>query len=115
MVTPPPTSTYGERIMLKRRSFLATSAAAVAATAAGLPALAQTAPKILVGYWPVAAALPFFVMEHNDYFKDAGVDVELVKFLGSGEGDRGAARGAHPGDRNRDGLHATRAGGDCTA
>ncbi len=66
--------------MLKRRSFLATSAAVVAATTTGLPALAQTAPKILVGYWPVAAALPFFVMEHNGYFKDAGVDVELVKF-----------------------------------
>ncbi len=56
------------------------SAAAIAAAAVGAPAIAQTAPKILVGYWPVAAALPFFVMEHNGYFKDAGVDVELVKF-----------------------------------
>jgi NitT/TauT family transport system substrate-binding protein len=57
---------------------MAGSAAAVAAL--GAPALAQSAPKILVGYWPVAAALPFFVMEHNGYWKGAGVDVELVKF-----------------------------------
>lgn len=66
--------------MLKRRSFLTSSAAVVVASVAGVPAVAQTAPKILVGYWPVAAALPFFVMEHNGYFKEAGVDVELVKF-----------------------------------
>jgi NitT/TauT family transport system substrate-binding protein len=65
--------------MLNRRAFLASSAAAVAAGTA-LPLAAQTAPKILVGYWPVAAALPFFVMEHNGYWKAAGVDVELVKF-----------------------------------
>jgi NitT/TauT family transport system substrate-binding protein len=64
--------------MLTRSAFLAGSAAAVAAM--GAPALAQSAPKILVGYWPVAAALPFFVMEHNGYWKAAGVDVELVKF-----------------------------------
>ncbi|GAC1426647.1 MAG: aliphatic sulfonate ABC transporter substrate-binding protein [Candidatus Velthaea sp.] len=66
--------------MLNRRSFIASSLSAVAATTLGAPAFAQAAPKILVGYWPVAAALPFFVMEHEGFFKAAGVDVELVKF-----------------------------------
>lgn len=50
------------------------------AVASGVPAVAQSGPKFLVGYWPVAAALPFFVSEKMGYWKDAGVDVELVKF-----------------------------------
>lgn len=50
------------------------------AAATGVPALAQSGAKFLVGYWPVAAALPFFVSEKMGYWKDAGVDVELVKF-----------------------------------
>ncbi len=50
------------------------------AVAGGVPAVAQSGTKFLVGYWPVAAALPFFVSEKMGYWKDAGVDVELVKF-----------------------------------
>jgi NitT/TauT family transport system substrate-binding protein len=65
---------------LKRTAFLSVLGSAAALGGTGLPALAQSGPKILVGYWPVAAALPFFVADKNGYFKDAGVDVELVKF-----------------------------------
>lgn len=50
------------------------------AGAVGVPARAEGTAKILVGYWPVAAALPFFVGEKLGYFKNAGADVELVKF-----------------------------------
>lgn len=65
---------------MKRDAFLTTLGAASAVGATGLPAFAQSSPKILVGYWPVAAALPFFVADKMGFFKDAGVDVELVKF-----------------------------------
>lgn len=65
---------------MKRRSFVAATAAAGALSALGVPARAQSGTKILVGYWPVTAALPFFVASQMGYFKDAGVDVELVRF-----------------------------------
>ena len=42
--------------------------------ALGVPALvrAQAAPKIRIGYWPVAAGLPFFAAVEKGYFKEAG-------------------------------------------
>jgi NitT/TauT family transport system substrate-binding protein len=65
---------------LRRSNFLTALGAVSTAVAGGVPAVAQSGPKFLVGYWPVAAALPFFVSEKKGYWKDAGVDVELVKF-----------------------------------
>jgi len=65
---------------LRRSNFLTALGAVSTAIAGGVPAAAQSAPKFLVGYWPVAAALPFFVSEKMGYWKDAGIDVELVKF-----------------------------------
>ena len=59
----------------------------VSATALGLvaPALvrAQSGPKIRIGYWPVAAGLPFFAALEKGYFKEAGLDVEPLKFAGA--------------------------------
>lgn len=52
----------------------------MATLAAPISALADAAPKLLLGYWPVAAALPFFVAEKMGYFQAAGANVELVKF-----------------------------------
>lgn len=51
----------------------------------GAPALvrAQTGPKIRIGYWPVAAGLPFYAAVEKGYFKDAGLDVEAIKFAGA--------------------------------
>ncbi|GAC1547382.1 MAG: hypothetical protein NVS2B17_31560 [Candidatus Velthaea sp.] len=37
-------------------------------------------PKLVLGYLPIAAALPYYVAVHKGFFKDAGVDVELVRF-----------------------------------
>jgi NitT/TauT family transport system substrate-binding protein len=65
---------------LERRSFIGGAAGAVAAAALGGRAGAQSASKVLVGYWPISAALPFFVADKNGYWKDAGIDVTLVKF-----------------------------------
>lgn len=36
--------------------------------------------KISIGFWPVASGLPLFVAEKKGYFKDAGLEVEVVKF-----------------------------------
>ena len=41
------------------------------------------APKIRIGYWPVAAGLPFFAAVEKGYFKEAGLDVEALKFAGA--------------------------------
>lgn len=58
--------------------------AAAAVATLGAPALvrAQT-PKIRIGYWPVAAGLPFYAAVEKGYFKEAGLEVEALKFAGA--------------------------------
>ena len=69
---------------VSRRTVLHTGAAAVAVAALGAPrARAQALPKIRIGYWPVAAGLPFFAAVEKGYFKEAGLDVEPLKFAGA--------------------------------
>ena len=48
----------------------------------GLPAIgrAQSTPTIRIGYWPIAAGLPFYAAVEKVYFKAAGLDVEPIKF-----------------------------------
>lgn len=43
-------------------------------------AKAQATAKISIGYWPVAAALPLYLALEKGYFKQAGLDVEVIKF-----------------------------------
>ena len=83
-----------------RRQLLQTGSAAMAVLAAPAIVRAQT-PKIRIGYWPVAAGLPFFAAVEKGFFKEAGLDVEPLKFAGaqqvmeamlSGRGD-GSANG----------------------
>jgi NitT/TauT family transport system substrate-binding protein len=52
---------------------------------AGAPAIvrAQAMPKIRVGYWPIASGLPFYAAIEKGYFKEAGLDVEPLKFAGA--------------------------------
>ena len=61
--------------------------AGVAIAAAGVlaaPAVhAQAAPKVRIGFWPVAAGLPFFAAIEKGYFKEAGLEVEPIKFAGA--------------------------------
>ncbi len=54
---------------------------AAAATALGLTGRSYAADdKLLIGYWPIAAGLPFFAALDLGLFKAAGVNVEGVKF-----------------------------------
>jgi len=54
---------------------------AAAATALGLTGRSYAADnKLLIGYWPIAAGLPFFAALDLGMFKAAGVTVEGVKF-----------------------------------
>jgi len=66
-----------------RRQLLQGGAALLGTLA--MPALvrAQARPKIRIGYWPVAAGLPFFAAIEKGYFKEAGLDVEAIKFAGA--------------------------------
>jgi NitT/TauT family transport system substrate-binding protein len=66
------------------RRLLLQAGAAVLGTLA-MPAIvrAQARPKIRIGYWPVAAGLPFFAVIEKGYFKEAGLDVEAIKFAGA--------------------------------
>lgn len=69
-------------VSLNRRQFLSAAVAGTALAIAGAPTIvrAQSNPKIRVGYWPVASGLPFFAAVEKGYFKEAGLDVEPLKF-----------------------------------
>ena len=66
-----------------RRRVLQAGAAAIGALAAPAIVRAQAGPRIRVGFWPVAAGLPFFAAIEKGYFKEAGLDVEPQKFAGA--------------------------------
>ena len=77
-----PTFAKAPRTGLSRRQVLATAAAASAAL--GAPALVRAqGVKIRIGFWPVAAGLPFFAAVEKGYFKEAGLEVEPLKFAGA--------------------------------
>ncbi|MDB5815517.1 MAG: transporter substrate-binding protein [Rhodocyclales bacterium] len=66
----------------RRRQLLGGAVAGAALAAIGAPSIvkAQASPKIRIGFWPVASALPFFAAIEKGYFKEAGLDVEPLKF-----------------------------------
>ena len=72
-----------ERRRFHRRTFLVYAGASLSLL--GAPALvrAQSGPKIRIGYWPIAAGLPFYAAVELGYFKEAGLDVEPLKFAGA--------------------------------
>jgi NitT/TauT family transport system substrate-binding protein len=63
-----------------RRHIIKAGAAAVAVLAAPQFARAQSGPKIRIGYWPIAAGLPFYAAIEKGFFKEAGLDVEVQKY-----------------------------------
>jgi NitT/TauT family transport system substrate-binding protein len=69
----------------RRRAIVIGAGAGGALAALALPRLgrAQSAPKIRIGFWPVAAGLPFFAAIEKGYFKEAGLEVEPLKFAGA--------------------------------
>lgn len=66
-----------------RRKILHIGVAAAGMLAAPALVRAQSGPKIRVGYWPIAAGLPFYAAVELGYFKEAGVNVEAVRFAGA--------------------------------
>ncbi|MGI4780018.1 MAG: ABC transporter substrate-binding protein [Janthinobacterium lividum] len=66
-----------------RRHVLQAGAAGLVTLAAPALVRAQAGPKLRVGFWPVAAGLPFFAAVDKGYFKEAGLDVEPIKFAGA--------------------------------
>jgi len=70
-------------VLPARRRVLRAAVAGTAALAAPAILRAQTAPKIRIGFWPIASGLPFFVAIEKGYFKEAGLDVEPLKFAGA--------------------------------
>ncbi len=67
----------------RRRVLGAALGAGAALVAAPAFVRAQAAPKIRVGFWPIASGLPFFTAIEKGYFKDAGLEVEPLKFAGA--------------------------------
>lgn len=68
-----------------RRRLLQTGASIAALGLLGAPAIvrAQSGPKIRIGYWPIAAGLPFYAAMELGYFREAGVNVEALRFAGA--------------------------------
>lgn len=105
---------------IRRRRFLEFSAgAAIAATLHGCvnatsdpsqasatePATASGAGgadpgKISIGFWPIAAGLPLYLGVEKGYFKDAGLDVEAVKFASAQQVAEGIIAGRLQGSGN---------------
>ena len=47
------------------------------------PKKTETAPKIIIGYWPVSASLSFYLALEKGYFKQAELNVDANKFPGA--------------------------------
>lgn len=68
----------------RRQLFTVVAAGAALVASIGVPRFVSAqAVKLRIGYWPVAAGLPFFAAVEKGYFKDAGVEVEPLKFAGA--------------------------------
>lgn len=79
-----PTKRAAPARLASRRALLQGGVATAALAALGAPKVhGQPGPKIRVGFWPVAAGLPFFAAVEKGYFKEAGLDVEPLKFAGA--------------------------------
>ncbi len=70
--------------MNHRRHILKAALLATAALATSLwTAGAMAADKVKVGVFPVSSALPYFVAAERGYFKEQGIDAEMVKLMGA--------------------------------
>ena len=67
----------------RRRRHLLQATAALSVLGAPAVLRAQAGPKIRIGYWPIAAGLPFYAAIELGYFKEAGLDVEPLRFAGA--------------------------------
>jgi len=90
-----------EKSSTSRRQLLQAAASGLAVLAAPAVVHAQAAaPKLRIGFWPVAAGLPFFAAVDKGYFKEAGLDVEPLKFAGAQQVMEGMLAGRCDGSAN---------------
>ncbi|KQX38425.1 ABC transporter substrate-binding protein [Variovorax sp. Root434] len=90
-----------EKSSASRRQLLQAAASGLAVLAAPAIVRAQAAaPKLRIGFWPVAAGLPFFAAIDKGYFKEAGLDVEPLKFAGAQQVMEGMLAGRCDGSAN---------------
>jgi NitT/TauT family transport system substrate-binding protein len=70
-----------------RRSLIQAGASSAALGVLGFPSIvrAQSSSKIRIGYWPIAAGLPFYEAVEKGFFKEAGLDVEPLKFAAAAQ------------------------------
>jgi NitT/TauT family transport system substrate-binding protein len=68
-----------------RRQLLKGGAAALGVLAAPAIVRAQSGPAIRIGYWPIAAGLPFYAAVELGYFKEAGVNVEVQRYAAAAQ------------------------------
>lgn len=76
------TSRSSPTIDRTRRRIIKAAGALSATGLLGAPTIlrAQAGPKIRIGFWPIASGLPFYAAIEKGYFKEAGLDVEPLKF-----------------------------------
>jgi len=63
----------------ERRRILIGAGAVLGTLAAPRIVRAQSQMKMRIAYYPTPASLPFYVALEKGYFRDAGLEVELVK------------------------------------
>jgi len=83
-----------------RRRLLKGGAVALSALAAPAFVRAQSGPTIRIGYWPIAAGLPFYAAVELGYFRDAGLKVEATRFAGAQQIMEGILAGRAEGSAN---------------
>ncbi|GAA5232307.1 ABC transporter substrate-binding protein [Verticiella sediminum] len=85
---------------LSRRRML--QGGVLAAATLALPGLAraQSGLAIRIGYWPIAAGLPFYTAVERGFFKDAGLNVEVQRFAGAQQIMEGMLSGRTDGSAN---------------
>ncbi|MCW5261815.1 ABC transporter substrate-binding protein [Verminephrobacter eiseniae] len=64
----------------RRRQLLRQGVATLGVLAVPAIVRARSAARIRIGYWPVAAGLPFYAAVEKGYFNEAGLDVAPLKF-----------------------------------
>jgi NitT/TauT family transport system substrate-binding protein len=79
-----PSKRNASTALTRRRMVFASAASALGMLGAtsGCAKSAPATPKIRIGYWPIAAGLPFYSAIELGFFQEAGLDVEPLKFAG---------------------------------
>lgn len=66
---------------LKRNTLSLIGKSSLIAAVSGIaPQVFSQEKKLTIGYWPIAAGLPFYAAMEKGFFKQAGINVEAVKF-----------------------------------